>query len=289
MHIRLATAADMAAVHDCWLATDFTDPSEYAAMVPLGIAPWWPHLYEHGRLLVAEADGLIVGLAGTQTRGRICYLADCFVRPDWQSHGIAKALLAQLHSDPTLIHCTLASSDYRAVSRYLRAGMVPRWPMYFLATTDVTRIAAPQLAVTVCSDVDAWMHHDRQFLGFDRRVDIDHFFVGSTESVLLQLFAGTQLVGQAVVQKRRYDLSPLDKRNIGPVAAFDVAYAAAVLQSTVAWAVADGAVSANLRVPAEHPGLAVLLDCGLQISDVETFCASEEWFDPRCYAPSGIM
>ena len=91
MHIRPATAADMAAVHDCWLATDFTDPAEYAAMLPLGIAPWWPHLYEHGRLLVAEADGVIVGLAGTQTRGRICYLADCFVRPEWQSHGIAKA------------------------------------------------------------------------------------------------------------------------------------------------------------------------------------------------------
>jgi hypothetical protein len=93
--------------------------------------------------------------------------------------------------------------------------MVPRWQVYFLATTDVTRIAAPQLTVTVCTDVDVWMHHDRQFLGFDRRVYIDHFFVGSTGSVLLQLFAGTQLVGQAVVQKRRYDLSPLDKRNIG--------------------------------------------------------------------------
>ena len=63
MHIRPATAADMAAVHDCWLATDFTDPSEYAAMAALGIAPWWPHLYEHGHLLVAEADGVIVGSA----------------------------------------------------------------------------------------------------------------------------------------------------------------------------------------------------------------------------------
>ncbi|MCX6014448.1 MAG: hypothetical protein NT020_02460 [Chloroflexales bacterium] len=65
--------------------------------------------------------------------------------------------------------------------------------------------------------------------------------------------------------------------------------AAAVLQSTVAWAIADGAVSASLRVPAEHPGLAVLLDSGMHISDVETFCASAEWFDPRCYAPSGIL
>lgn len=286
--IRPAQVADVVAVHECWLATDFTDPATHAAMVPLGIAPWWPHLFAHGRLLVAEVDGVIVGFAGTQTRGRVCYLADCFVRPDWQSKGITRALLAQLHADPTLIHCTLASSDPRAVSRYVRAGMIPRYPMYELVSSTRTQPHAPQCDIQVCHDIEEWLFYDQRLVGHDRRVDIMHLCDG-TNATLLQMRDGTRLLGQALIQPRRYDRAPQGKYNIGPVGVFARAHAAAVTQSAVAWAFAHCATWVTLRIPGPHPGLPVLLDMGLDIAYIETFCASQEWFDPECYAPSGIM
>lgn len=288
MTIRPAQAADVVAVHECWLATDYPEPVEYAQMAALGMAPWFPHLFATGNLWVAEVDGRVVGFAGTQTRGRVCYLADCFVHPDWQSHGVTRALLAQLHADPTLIHCTLASSDPRAASRYVRAGMTPRYPMYVLESADRTQRRAPLCDTQVCHDIEEWLFYDQRLVGHDRRVDIMHLCDG-TNATLLQMRDGTRLLGQALIQPRRYDRAPQGKYNIGPVGVFARAHAAAVTQSAVAWAFAHGATWVTMRVPGPHPALPVLLDMGMEIRYVETFCASQEWFDPGCYVPSGIM
>ncbi len=286
--IRPADAGDVQAVHDCWLATDYPEPVEYAQMAALGMAPWFPHLFATGNLWVAEVDGRVVGFAGTQTRGRVCYLADCFVHPEWQSKGITRALLAQLHDDTTLVHCTLASSDPRAASRYIRAGMTPRYPMYVLESNARTRRMPLQCDTGICTDIEEWLFYDQRLVGHDRRVDIMHLCDG-TNAVLLQMRDDNRLLGQAVVHERRYDRAPQGKRNIGPVGAFARAHAAAVAQSAVAWALADGATWVTLRIPGPHPGLPVLLDMGMNIVYVETFCASQEWFNPECYAPSGIM
>jgi hypothetical protein len=61
------------------------------------------------------------------------------MRPDWQSKGITRALLAQLHADPTLhpLHVGVERAP-RAVSRYVRAGMIPRYPMYELVSSTRT-------------------------------------------------------------------------------------------------------------------------------------------------------
>lgn len=286
--IRPAQVADIAGVHDCWLLTDYPDETERTAMAALGMAPWFPHLLHTGTLLVAEADGTIVGFAGTQIRGRVCYLADCFVRPDWQSRGVARALVQQLHADATLIHCTLASSDPRAASLYVRAGMTPRFPMFMLESTPRTQHLSPLVTTRVCTDVAEWLAYDQRLIGHDRRVDIAHLCEQPT-AVLLQMWDGARLLGQALAHPRRYDRAPHGKYNIGPVAAFQRADAAAVAQSAVAWTLRHGATWVNLRIPGPHPALPLLLAAGMQTQFVELFCASQEWFDPACYAPSGMM
>ena len=286
--IRTATMADVPAIHQCWLDTDFT-PEEQIPVKPLGIAPWFPNLVEHGDMRVAESAGAIIGFAATVTRGRMQYLSECFVRPDWQSMGVTKSLLDALYTDPTLIRCTLASSDRRAVSRYMRAGMTPRWPMYILDLVDPTKLDTPRYQATVCTDVAEWLHYDYRLVGHDRSIDITQYFIAACDAALLQIHDGARLVGQALVQRRHYDPGAVGARNIGPVGVFDRADAAHAVHAAVAWVVADGVSKVHLRVPAEHAALPWMIARGMHIDGVETYCASQEWFDPTCYAPSGLM
>jgi GNAT superfamily N-acetyltransferase len=286
--IRVATMADVPSIHQCWLDTDFT-PEEQIPVKPLGVAPWFPNLVEHGRMLVAESGDEIIGFAATVTRGRMQYLSECFVRPDWQSKGVTKQLLDALYEDPTLIRCTLASSDRRAVSRYMRAGMTPRWPMYILDLVDVTKVGTPRYRAEVCTDVAEWLHYDYRLVGHDRSVDIVHYFVERCDAALLQIKDGARLVGQALVQRRHYDPGVVGARNVGPVGVFDRVDAAHAVHAAVAWVVADGVTKVHMRIPAEHAGLPWMIEHGMHIDGAETYCASQEWFDPTCYAPSGLM
>jgi hypothetical protein len=166
--------------------------------------------------------------------------------------------------------------------------MTPRFPMYVLESHAQTRHMPLLCDTGVCTDVEKWLFYDQRLVGHDRRADIMHLCDG-TDAVLLQMHDGPHLRGQAVVQPRRYDRAPQGKFNIGPIGAFAREHAAAVAQSAVAWALADGAAWVTLRIPGPHPGLPVLLDMGMRVVYVETFCASQEWFDPACYAPSGMM
>ena len=156
----------------------------------------------------------------------------------WQSKGVTKQLLDALYDDPTLIRCTLASSDRRAVSRYMRVGMTPRWPMYILDLVDATKLGTPRYRAEVCTDVSEWLHYDYRLVGHDRSVDIVHYFVAHCDAALLQIKDGTRLVGQALVQRRHYDPGAVGARNVGPVGVFERADAAHAVHAAVAWVVA---------------------------------------------------
>lgn len=287
--IRQAEIADVPAIHDSWLLTDFPDEAERALVARLGPAPWFAYLIAHGDMRVAEVDGQIIGFAATITRGRVCYLSECFVQPAWQSRGVTKALLAALYTDHTVVRCTLASSDPRAVSRYMRVGMRPQWPMYFVRLSDATRLGDPQYEVRETNDVEAWLFYDRRIVGHDRAIDIADYFVAHCQAALLQIYDGPQLIGQSLAQRQHYDPGASGVMNISLTGVFDSQYAAGAMHAAVAWTHALGAPDVHMRVPAAHAGLPFLIDRGMHIAGVETFCTSQMWFDPTCYAPSGLM
>jgi len=287
--IRQAEIADVPAIHDSWLLTDFPDEAERALVARLGPAPWFAFLIAHGDMRVAEVDGQIIGFAATITRGRVCYLSECFVQPAWQSRGVTKALLAALYTDHTVVRCTLASSDPRAVSRYMRVGMRPQWPMYFVRLSDATRLGEPQYEVRETNDVEAWLFYDRRMVGHDRAIDITDYFVAHCQAALLQIYDGPQLIGQSLAQRQHYDPGASGVMNVSLTGVFDSQHAAGAMHAAVAWTHALGAPDVHMRVPAAHAGLPFLIDRGMHIAGVETFCASQMWFDPTCYAPSGMM
>lgn len=286
---RTATSADIDAVHHVWLATAYPDSAQRAALPVLGVAPWFGHLVDYGSLMVATIDEQVVGFAATITRGSVRFLAECFVLPAHQSQGISKALIALLYADWTGIRCTFASSDRRAVSRYTRAGMTPRWERYILTVRHHDRLGTPTLHVQPTTNITNWLANDKRFVGHDRSVDIREYFLAKTHGQLLEIYASGDLVGQAIFERDPYSPTRVGACSISAVIAFGPTHAAAAVHAVVHWAVRAGWSSVVVRVPAEHPSLPLLLDRGLAIVDSESFCASKEWFDPMVYAPTGLL
>lgn len=90
------------------------------------------HVLQTGTLLVAEQQGTILAYAGAITQGDITFLTDLFVHPLHQSSHLGKTLLQAVLPQDGLTHCTLSSSDPRAMTLYVRAGMTPQWPSFEL-------------------------------------------------------------------------------------------------------------------------------------------------------------
>src|SRR5437762_11803479 len=100
---------------------------------PPGDTPsYMQHVLQTGTMYVAEQDGQVLAFAGAITRGNITFLTDLFVQPTQQSGQLGKTLLHAVLPQDDLVHCTMSSSDPRALALYIRAGMRPRWPHFAL-------------------------------------------------------------------------------------------------------------------------------------------------------------
>lgn len=102
------------------------------------VAQWprWRSMFDHVARTAAEfwvaegADGMPIGYARSIDRDGLFELTEFFVRPGVQSRGVGRQLLERAfplgRGDPRLI---IATTDIRALSRYMRAGVVPRFPV----------------------------------------------------------------------------------------------------------------------------------------------------------------
>lgn len=171
------------------------DPEAWAIRRPL-----FDHLAETSESWwVAEDEaGGLEGYARSIERGGARELTEFFVRPDAQAGGIGRELLGRTFSEDGRHRSIIATTDVRAVSRYLRAGLDARVP---LAGFE----AAPR-AVALDSDLrrerlvvsEATLAEigavDRAILGFRR--DVDHRWLASQRPGWLYRRAGP-VVGYA--------------------------------------------------------------------------------------------
>jgi len=84
-----------------------------------------------GTIIVGEVGGAIAGFGGTLRRGRLTHLGDLFVLPAHQSSGLGRAILTRL-LPPDAPKITFASRDHRALALYIRNGMRPACPLFYL-------------------------------------------------------------------------------------------------------------------------------------------------------------
>ena len=115
--------------------------------------PRWRPFMDHITRTAAEfwiaegADGEAIGYARSIDRDGVFELTEFFVRPGTQSQGVGRELLERAFApgrgDLRLI---IATTDIRALSRYLRASVVPRFP--------VTTFTGPARDVPLASGLD---------------------------------------------------------------------------------------------------------------------------------------
>jgi GNAT superfamily N-acetyltransferase len=122
---------------------------------PAALTRMWEErrsLYEHlartaDQFWLAEREGQIIGFARSILRDGLCELTEFFVRPGEQSVGVGRELLARgFPIEGTTRRSIIATTDTRAQARYLKAGVYPRFPLYYFrrapearpVTTDLT-------------------------------------------------------------------------------------------------------------------------------------------------------
>jgi GNAT superfamily N-acetyltransferase len=264
MIVRDAGPEDLGPVYDVWYATetDGIDP-----VPPPRTMPWFDHLLEVGRLVVAVADGTVVGFAGALDHGRCVALSDLFVLPERQSQGIGTALLdGLLPRDRPLV--TMASADRRAVASYVRRGMRPRWPAYYVAASvaSVRWPPGPQLDAAPLPPAE----YPWQLPGDDAhyaRLGARSLVVTGRDRPI-----GTALVVTGSPQR----LAHPDATEVLESSAHRADEAEALVLGVVRHVLAEGATRVIVQVPGPHGALRPLLERGFAITDVDVACASED-------------
>ena len=264
MIVRDAGPDDLGAIYDVWYATETVG---LAQPPPPRRMPWFGHLLDVGRLVVADDGGAVIGFAGVVDLGSCVALSDLFVRPERQSDGVGTALLDDvLPPDRPLV--TMASADPRALASYARRGMRPRWPAYYLTATaeQIRSRAWPPLTVEpLAFDAYDWP------LPGDVRY---HQELGATPLAIRRdgRLLGTALVVDASPQR----LFHPDTSEVLETTAGEAEDAAALVLAVVGHLLDAGATRVVVQVPGPHGALAPLLERGFAITDVDTACASED-------------
>ena len=233
----------------------------------------------------AVEDGRIRGMVSALVRGPVWYLSMLFVLPADQGRGLGRALLkpalAYGEARGAQIRCTWATLDPRAQTRYVMAGMAPRWPIYPLEgdATAVARLQAragrdPREREVPC-DPGVAEKLITEVFGYDRADDLAHWRGDGGAAVMIA--RGGAIAAFACRRGQR----------IGPAAGLDEAALVRAVAAAAAAGAADGR-SVTLRVPgACAPLLETLVGCGFRIGDPALFMASRLFGRLELYLPSG--
>jgi len=285
--IRRAADADLAAIYDIWYTAEVGNDS---APPPRGSSALLHHELATADVYVAEIDGRIAGFAATVARGTVIFLSECFVRAEYQSRGVGRALVHRLLSNDERVRCTLSSRDPRALALYIRAGMRPQWPNFCLRAeaTRLSTLPAPAVDVIAARPGDPALVEWDAAIGGRPRPQDHVYWVEQARAIPLWFRRGATQIGYGYAQLHTpEDLWSPDALTLGPIGAHSAEDALACVAAAVGWA-RPRATTLRITVPGPHQALAPLLDAGFQISYVEQFVSSaaQPFMDAARYIPA---
>jgi GNAT superfamily N-acetyltransferase len=285
---RPAGEADLQSVFEVFYQNELLDNPQ----LPLrdDIPPYLSHVLQTGTLTVAEEDGRILAFAGAITRGNISSLTDLFVMPTYQSGKLGKTLLHTVLPQDDLIHCTLSSSDPRALALYIRTEMRPLWPHFALQLVKPTQVwpLFSDMEIIEADVLDPSLYDwDARVSGRPRLEDLQ-FWVREEQAVPLWFRRRGQVVGYGYVRYGAVAHSNSQSCTLGPMGVDTPENATACVLAAVYWAM-QRAVEIHIDVSGPHPCLTALLELGFHIITFDTFVSSADtpFFDARCYIASG--
>lgn len=219
-----------------------------SAADPEALARMWQErqsLYHHlartaNQFWIAERDNQPIGFSRSIVRGEAHELTEFFVLPNQQSSGVGRELISRAFPKNGLAHrAIIATTDPRAQALYLKAGVYPRFPIYYFgrkpepvrSPSDITFKpieASP-------SNIDILAGLDEKLFGHSR--SLDHVWLLSDRSGYLYFRNGAP-VGYGYVGIRS-----------GPFALLDPTDFPAVLAHAERCAAQSGREKFGLEVP----------------------------------------
>ena len=232
--------------------------------------PYLRYLIGRGRVVVGEADGTPVGFAASVRTGRSTHLADLFVLPEWQGHGVGRRLLDEVLGDDRP-RTTFGSGDPRAVPLYLRAGMQAYWPNLYLSG-DPRRLPPIDPTLRVVDAEVAWVAAlDGVWTGADRGPDVGYWAtLPERRSFVIERVADGRAVGVGLARAR---FSGPGRWVARAVAAPD-ADGAPILLAALHHGLGGTDIGGGC-LPGAAPIVRTLLEAGFRILDRDTFLASD--------------
>jgi hypothetical protein len=233
-------------------------------------------LYEHlartaDQFWIAERAGQPCGYARTVLRDGVRELTEFFVLPAAQSGGLGRELLARAFAPEGAAHrSVVATTDVRALARYMQAGMTTRFPIFYF-TGAPERVPAPaDLTVEpidpAAAPLDTLAQIDHAVIGYRRSVD-HAWLAGERQGFVYR--RGGEVVGYGYVG-----------RSSGPFALLDPADTPAVLAHAERTAAERGDAPFGLDVPAVNRAAVTYLQArGYRIDPFLTFYLSDEPLD----------
>jgi GNAT superfamily N-acetyltransferase len=279
MIVRAATEADVPAI-----AAILAANGEHVTRPDMPGAPYVEHIVGRpgARIVVGELDGSVAGMAGSIEVGgpRRRFLTDLYVDPARQSRGVGRAVL-EAAMDGANERMTFSSRDPRALAAYVRNGMRPWWPMFYVEVPP-GRLGDHDPGVDVRpADVAETAGLSLAWTGVDRSVDFA-FYARFPESAgfAVVIDGGLAAVGWAGRESEAVGGRWLEHASIAPDAD-PVRAAFAILRA------AAGGERLGAAVPGPHPAVAPLFELGGRFSDVDQFCATDrDLLDPERIIPS---
>lgn len=164
----------------------------------------WEHLTDSSdQYWLAEKDkGEAIGYARSIVRGDHRELTEFFVLPGSQSAGVGKELLTRAFPNDTHHRSIVATSDTRALSRYLKAGVYPFInEFYFERVPELVSVESDLVmekpndahsAIQILGDID--------LIVLGHRRDVDHGFLMQDRTLYLYKRNGL-VVGYGYIEK----------------------------------------------------------------------------------------
>jgi GNAT superfamily N-acetyltransferase len=185
--------------------------------------PLWVHLANtcDQYWLAENENGEVIGYARSIIRGDHRELTDFFVEPENQSAGVGRELIARAFPSDTPHRSIIATTDFRALARYLKAGVYPfatelfferkPEPVMFDSDLDFEIANREDVALQTTAEIDS------EILGHRR--DVDHFYLMQDRTLYLYK-RDDQVVGFGYISKDYYGpFALLDKTDFPAVLA----------------------------------------------------------------------
>ncbi|HEX5591661.1 MAG TPA: GNAT family N-acetyltransferase [Candidatus Limnocylindrales bacterium] len=280
IHVRPATSRDFEAIERVAVAND--EPTT---------APGWPgwlyleHLLATATVLVAERDGALLGYGGAAVVGGrrpAAHVTDLFVDPAAHGRGVGGQLLRGLVAAvPVPDWTTCSSSEPRALTLYVRAGMRPIWPVMYLDGPVTSPPGGPAGARSVVMAPDEAAGLELGWSGRDFVTQYRHWAARPGGSAFRVEVGGRVAAVGAAREGRMGPARVLDHLAISPSADPGATLVAALATDAVRGRYADAdtdpdpAIRLKLALAGPSPAVPQLLGLGFRITDHDTFCATD--------------